>query len=572
MTVALISHDVLEAAEEFLVTSLSDTGTFLLNNPALAIFFCLGLGYLLGKVKIKSFVIGATVGTLAAGLLLSLVLSPAGAFKISGVVKTLFFSLFIFAIGYEVGPSFFASLKSSGLKIVGLSLFFIAVTFGAGYVILKLAGVTPGEAGGILAGAMTQLAILGTADATLKAALTGDALSAAESKMAVAYVLTYVFGTVGVLIFMKTVAPALMGVKLTDAVSRKITEVGFHEANRDSAIVSAVKGRAFRIDGGCALVGKSVEDVELAYDRRILVERVFRGERELSSDSCPALQAGDVICVVGDLSPMVSLEKLKLTELSDGRYVSFQLTQCDVILKKGFNAQLAGNLMKDGLFVVRSGAGDGAGRLRPGDMVTLAGPKAAIQKITKELGYARDTGIATDVAFLGTGLTAGLLIGSVCFVLSGIPITLGSGGGALIAGLVFGWYQNKHQRLGLIPASTRWFLKSVGLNVFIAIVGLTAGSKFLVALRQMGWQVLVYGAAVTLTPHFLTLLFGKYVMKMDLVDIIGTQCGVGTCTAALNGVIEQTGSSVFALSYTPGYAVGNILLTVLGPVIVALLM
>ena len=114
MTVALISHDVLEAAEEFLVTSLSDTGTFLLNNPALAIFFCLGLGYLLGKVKIKSFVIGATVGTLAAGLLLSLALSPAGAFKISGVVKTLFFSLFIFAIGYEVGPSFFASLKVRG--------------------------------------------------------------------------------------------------------------------------------------------------------------------------------------------------------------------------------------------------------------------------------------------------------------------------------------------------------------------------------------------------------------------------------------------------------------------------
>jgi putative transport protein len=153
-----------------------------------------------------------------------------------------------------------------------------------------------------------------------------------------------------------------------------------------------------------------------------------------------------------------------------------------------------------------------------------------------------------------------------------IPITLGAGGGTLFMGLFFGWYQSKHPNIGQIPSSARWFLKSVGLNAFIAVVGLSAGASFVGALQSMGYMILVIGALLSVVPHLISLYFGKYVLKLDAIDIIGGQCGAGTVTAALNAVTDETGSSIFALSYTPEYAVGNVLLTaVIGPLVVALL-
>ena len=204
------------------------------------------------------------------------------------------------------------------------------------------------------------------------------------------------------------------------------------------------------------------------------------------------------------------------------------------------------------------------------DHLTLVGPKALIAKTVKKLGYVKDTGTETDVSFISIGLVVGLLIGAISFVVSGIPITLGSGGGALIGGLLFGYYQDKHSNYGLMPKATRWFCKSVGLNLFIAIVGLTSGASFLSALQSMGVKVLLIGVLVTILPHIASVYFGRFVLKLDAVDIIGSLCGAGTCTAALNGVVEEYESSIFAIAYTPGYAMGNILLTVLGPLVVAM--
>jgi putative transport protein len=194
-----------------------------------------------------------------------------------------------------------------------------------------------------------------------------------------------------------------------------------------------------------------------------------------------------------------------------------------------------------------------------------------LNKVVKEFGYARNTGIDTDVSYMSMGIIIGLLVGMITLTAFNIPITLGAGGGALFLGLFFGWYQSLHPNIGQIPSSTRWFLKSVGLNTFIAVVGITAGASFVVALQSMGFMVLIIGAIISIVPHIISIYFGKYVLKLDAIDIIGGQCGAGTITAALNAITDETGSSVFALSYTPAYAVGNILLTVIGPLIIVLL-
>lgn len=109
------------------------------------------------------------------------------------------------------------------------------------------------------------------------------------------------------------------------------------------------------------------------------------------------------------------------------------------------------------------------------------------------------------------------------------------------------------------------------MNLFIAVVGLQAGSGFVTALKEMGWLVFVIDVLVSILPHSLTLLFSRFVLKMNIVDNIGSLCGSGTITAALNAVNAETDSSVFALSYTPTYVLGNIFLTVMAPLVVAIL-
>ena len=574
MNIGLISHEVLETAQHITITGFSDIAHYLIANPVISIFVCLALGYLIGKLKIKSFTIGATVGTLLAGLLISLVFKGAGTYQIDGTVKTIFFSLFIFAIGYEVGPSFFASLKSSGLKIIILSLFFAVAAFVVSIVLFKAFGIGAGEAGGILAGSLTQSAILGTADSTMKGMLSGTELKTAESQMAIAYALTYVFGTVGVVVFLKNGAAKLIGVNLTDTVKKKIDQTNFHESSSENTVVGNIKARAFCIENGAEFIGKTIGSVEEQYGDDLTITQIIRKGKKVNLASDVQLLEGDTVTIIGLLDAVLHFEAPGMKETDDSEALKLDVIKQEIVLTNHFSLDVIKHLSENGIVISERKRDNNVlsedQALKALDHLTLVGPKALIAKVVKKLGYVKDTGTETDVSFISMGLVVGLLIGAISFVVSGIPITLGSGGGALIGGLLFGYYQDKHSNYGLMPKATRWFCKSVGLNLFIAIVGLTSGASFLSALQSMGVKVLLIGVLVTILPHIASVYFGRFVLKLDAVDIIGALCGAGTCTAALNGVVEEYESSIFAVAYTPGYAMGNILLTVLGPLVVAM--
>ena len=574
MNIGLISHEVLETAQHITITGFSDIAHYLIANPVISIFVCLALGYLIGKLKIKSFTIGATVGTLLVGLLISLVFKGAGTYQIDGTVKTIFFSLFIFAIGYEVGPSFFASLKSSGLKIIILSIFFAVAAFVVSIVLFKAFGIGAGEAGGILAGSLTQSAILGTADSTMKGMLSGTELKTAESQMAIAYALTYVFGTVGVVVFLKNGAAKLIGVNLTDTVKKKIEQTNFHESSSENTVVGNIKARAFCIENGAEFIGKTIGSVEEQYVDDLTITQIIRKGKQVNLASDVQLLEGDTVTIIGLLDAVLHFEAPGMKETDDSEALKLDVIKQEIVLTNHFSLDVIKHLSENGIVISERKRDNNVlsedQALKALDHLTLVGPKALIAKVVKKLGYVKDTGTETDVSFISMGLVVGLLIGAISFVVSGIPITLGSGGGALIGGLLFGYYQDKHSNYGLMPKATRWFCKSVGLNLFIAIVGLTSGASFLSALQSMGVKVLLIGVLVTILPHIASVYFGRFVLKLDAVDIIGALCGAGTCTAALNGVVEEYESSIFAVAYTPGYAMGNILLTVLGPLVVAM--
>ena len=441
-------------------------------------------------------------------------------------------------------------------------------------VLFKAFGIGAGEAGGILAGSLTQSAILGTADSTMKGMLSGTELKTAESQMAIAYALTYVFGTVGVVVFLKNGAAKLIGVNLTDTVKKKIDQTNFHESSSENTVVGNIKARAFCIENGAEFIGKTIGSVEEQYGDDLTITKIIRKGTQVSLAPDVQLLEGDTVTIIGLLDAVLHFEAPGMNETDDSEALKLDVIKQEIVLTNHFSLDVIKHLSENGIVIAERKRDNNVlsedQALKALDHLTLVGPKALIAKVVKKLGYVKDTGTETDVSFISMGLVVGLLIGAISFVVSGIPITLGSGGGALIGGLLFGYYQDKHSNYGLMPKATRWFCKSVGLNLFIAIVGLTSGASFLSALQSMGVKVLLIGVLVTILPHIASVYFGRFALKLDAVDIIGALCGAGTCTAALNGVVEEYESSIFAVAYTPGYAMGNILLTVLGPLVVAM--
>ncbi len=544
---------------------------FFLTNPSVAIFLTLGLGYLVGRFHIKSFKLGATVGVLLVGL----IIGQMGKFQIAPVVKNLFFDLFIFTIGYEVGPVFVASFKKKGIKFIIQSVIFSVIAFVVSFALFKIFHVNFGEAGGIIAGSLTQSACIGTANSAIEALhISQAAKTAAMSQVAIAYALTYVFGTIGVLIFLKNIAPAIFHVNLREA-TKEYIETNHIKTDTKSVKISAnIRVRAFRINAENRYIGKTILDFNND-NVGLNIEEIVRDGKTLTSPST-VLANNDIILVIGSIKKFADFtdKKYNLSEVDANNY-PLHLKKTTILLTKVYNYNTLENMLANGVIIESAYHDDKKitdyTLLSVGDHITVIGPQSYLTNIMKNIGYEKAAGTKTDVSFLSIGIFLGILLGAIVITIHKIPLTLGGGGGALFAGLYFGWLQEKHPNIGVIPPSTRWLLKSLGLNLFIGVVGLQAGSGFVTALKEMGWLVFVIGILVSILPHLFTLLFSKFILKMNIVDNIGSLCGSGTITAALNAVNAETDSTVFALSYTPTYALGNIFLTVMAPLIVALL-
>jgi putative transport protein len=209
--------------------------------------------------------------------------------------------------------------------------------------------------------------------------------------------------------------------------------------------------------------------------------------------------------------------------------------------------------------------------LERGDLLTLIGVASDVARAAKSLGYADRTTVTTDMIFVGLGIFLGGLVGLLSIVVAGLPLTLTASGGALIMGLVFGWLRAVHPTFGRIPQAAMWIFDTVGLTVFMACVGLAAGPSFFSGLQKSGISLVLVGLVIAVFPHVVAILFGRYVLKMNPVIVLGACSGAGTVTAALRAIQETAKSELPALGYTVPYAVGNILLTAWGPVLVAMM-
>jgi putative transport protein len=553
------------------------------SYPEIAIFISLGIGYYVGSFTYKGLGLGAVTATLLAAVVIGQLNIPT-----PGPLKPFFFLMFLFAIGYGVGPQFVRGIAQDGVPQAVFSAIVCAFCLIAAYLGAKFAGYDLGAAAGLYAGSQTISASMGLAtDAINRLGLSPDKTKELLDVMPVAYAVTYIFGTIGSAVIIALLGPVLLGINLEAACKRYEEEHGGGKRAAGGAGTAWYQFalRAFRVREGGPVVGKTAQEAEaLLPDDRVFIERIRRGGKIMDATADTVIQAGDVVAIAGRREVLVQLAGAGAEEVDDRELLAVPVEGVDILVtSKDVDGKTLAELAKSpnarGVFLRKITRGAVATdipilpdtKINRGDIVTLVGRTQDITAATRLLGVAdRPTDIA-DVAFIGAAIAIGALIGAVVYKVGSVPLTLSTSGGALIAGLFFGWLRSVRPTFGRIPTPTVWFMNSVGLNVFIAIVGLSSGPKFVAGLQQLGFGLFVWGVVVTTVPLILAMYLGKYVFKFHDAIVLGCVSGARTTTASLGMVNDIAKSSIPGLGYTVTYAVGNTLLTIWGMVIILLL-
>ena len=553
---------------------------FLVRYPELALFLVIAAGYWIGSFRIGTFSLGPVTGALFAGL----AVGDSAHVPVSNMTKSFLFLLFLFGVGYLVGPQFVQTMKRDGLKPMLLAVVVGLAGLATAVLVAKVLRLDPGFAAGLLSGALSQSAAMGTATDAINGLAIPDAQRALfVSHIAVADAVTYIFGYAGVILFVTQIAPALLKIdlrtealKLEQALGVTRSKPGLASAWRKFEL------RAYRLQEQSPLVGVTVAAAEARIpDHRLFIHRIRRGERLLEADPGTVLAAGDLVALSAPRQLIVEWIGPRAEEVEDRELLDIALTSVDVML---INPKLAGMTLEAAsreswarsvyLRSLSRGGQEipvGAGvALQRGDLLRIVGPEPIVQTAAKSIGVIVAPSSSIDFIVLGFAIFFGGLLGVLLsFSVGGVNISLSTSVGTLLAGLLVGALRTRYPLFGQIPDGAVSLMTSLGLAAFVGLTGIHAGPIFLSALHESGIGLLLGGMAVTLVPQIVGFCFGHFVLRMNPILLLGGLTGSQTVTAAMAALQERAGSPVPVLGYTPAYPVANILLTTWGSIMVA---
>ncbi|GAA1355097.1 aspartate-alanine antiporter [Streptomyces beijiangensis] len=552
------------------------------DHPELALFLCLAAGYLLGKLRVGPLTLGGICGT----LIVSLLLGAWAKVQISGDVKTIFFALFIFALGYMAGPQFFQNLNRKSLRFFALCGIEVVTVVAIAYGLAKGFDLDVGTAAGILAGAATESAVVGTATESIGqlSGLTPEQITTYQGHVATAYTVCYLFGLITIVLYTSQIMPMMMRINLRDA-SRELWEKtrgssGSLESDEREALPGLV-GRTYLVT---TADGRTVGALESGLGDRITIESVKRGSVFLHPEPGLELTLSDLVLVVGrrantieaghaigpetpgvpGLDSPLATKQVALTDKASDSITIDQLQKANP------------EFYKDGVYVTDVQRGDqhlpanGETVVHRGDVVTLVGARSGLNKLVGRIGAVVKND-ATDFIYLGLGIAAGSLLGQIVIKFGTVPMSLGTGGGCLISGLLFGWFRSKKQTFGAFPPQAATTIKDMGLAVFIACTGLVSGPQAWPLLKEYGALLPFAGIAMVLVPATLSLIVGRKLLNIEKPLLIGAIAGQQCSTPAITSVTQVAQSSIPMLGYTITYTLSNFLLPLTGPLLVGVL-
>ncbi|MER7758491.1 aspartate-alanine antiporter [Streptomyces sp. NPDC097619] len=553
-------------------------------HPELLVFLTVAIGFLFGKLRWKAIGLGAVTGCLIAGLLMG------AQFKVTidATLKNLFFTLFLFALGYKVGPQFFRGLKKDGLPQVVNAVIVCVTGLLVSWGFAVLLGYGPGLSAGLLGGALTQSAVIGVAQDAIGnlPGLSADQIKEQENLVAVGYAVTYPLGTILCALLLASFLPRLYRRDIaaeSAALARELDapedDPDLHEGYYEVVL------RAYTLQRP-DLAGRTIEDFEQqqkSLGRRIYLTRVRRDGAVLEHTQQTVLREGDVVAVSALRGSLVEFDARTHigAETDDVELLGYQTETLHVVAsEKAHLGQTIAELRQQdfmvGVYVdklYRAGSEFPyrlSTQLERGDTVVLSGPKRLVDPAGRAIGKPVPTSFATDMIWVGLGVFLGGCLGIPALTAGGVPISLSTSGGALIMGLIFGWIRGKYPTYGNVPPGAQWFMDTFGLCLFVAVVGINAGPSFTSGLSTAGWGLLVFGAIATVIPLLVGFLVGHHIQKIRFPILLGVLAGGQTTTAAIGAINEQSRSQVPTLGYTIPYAISNVLLTIWGAVIVLL--
>lgn len=552
-----------------------DLYKLLQENLTLTVFVVIALGYLLARIKIAGIELGATTGVLLAGLIF-------GHFglQIHEMVGTFGFVLFIFTIGLQAGPSFFSILAKDGAKYIAMAVIVTVTAFSLVSIIPLFIDLDTGYQAGILGGALTSTpTIAGAQDAVNSglAALPGD-LTETEliSHINVAYAVTYIFGSLGV-IFLIRLFPTLVGINLQEEATTLSRESGLsasptpHDIGKHLPVI-----RAYKIPAG-ELVGMTIEQAIVEVGKRVLPLKIRRDNLVLDADPALEIHEGDIISVIGKLSDHMQRSTDIGPEILDPDLLNFQIVTKEIIV---INSDVIGKsisdleLMNQYGCVVRSMMRayidipvNEQMKLNKGDRICVTGEENHIAKLAKRLGRIESEAKHTDLLTLSIGLATGLILGMITIKFGWLSFTIGSAAGLLFLGILIGFLRAQHPTFGGVPPAARLLLSELGLSFFMASIGVNAGAQLIDVIMTVGPQLILIGMIITIIPIFIGYLFGRKILKLNPVLLLGSLTGAMTSTPSLNVIAAISKSDIPVLGYAGTYTFANVFLTIAGTLI-----
>lgn len=546
------------------------------EQPVVALFLSLALGYLIGKIRIGSVQVGGVCGT----LFVALAIGQLGV-KISPDLKNVAFALFIFALGFTAGPQFFNNIR--GGWRYGILSFVEVIT-----VLLLLAAAVAifrldyGTASGLFAGSATESAVLGTAsEAISRLALPAAEIERLQANMATAYSVTYLFGLVAIVVVVTQIGPLLLGVDIREASVALARDLGAEDDAGKENGVPEIVSRSFRVG---PIAGSTVGAFENSVNGVVTIDQVGRGSGFTKATTETLLEPDDIVLVLGRRRSVIAVSERLGAEVPMPAGDNVPLVEREVVLVR---REVSGRRIRDlrrlasaeqrrGVFISRIrrlGQNIPAlpgSVLEQGDILTLYGSEDAIIRSAPELGHLLPASAATDFVMLGLGVVAGLLLGQLSLQIGALNLTLGTGGGALVSGLIFGWLHMHHPTRGAIPHAAADFMKDFGLATFIAAVGLSVGPDAFALLRQYGLILPVLSILVSALPALASLYIGRYLLRIEAPILLGAIAGQHCSTPAISALVTLAGNSTPVIGYTVTYAISNVLLPLMGPIVVGM--
>jgi len=540
------------------------------SQPVLTLFLILGMGYLIGAVRIGSFSLGPVAGVLFAGLFLGHF-----DFRMAPGAQAVGFALFIFSVGYQAGPRFFDVLRTDGLKYFLLALVIAVTGFAVATTATKLLALAPGTSAGLLAGGLTSSPTLAAAQEALRSGQVmppeGISADAMIGNVATGYAITYIFGLAGLIAIIKLL-PQVLGIDLEKEAksleSEDETGAASQQANVSARIYRVTNEEMTKIPS---------HQLQKQYWDKTSVWKLVRNGEIIKPRPEGFLQLGDELHILApvafftetvakfgdEITPETSTAQYTETAqivVINKKAVGKSLEELDVARKFGV---LLARVSRMHMEIPRSADF----KLRKGDILTVVGPHDNVDLLGKELGHVERDIAETDMVTFAFGIALGVVIGLIAINVGQLSIGLGSAGGLLSSGLAIGYLRSIRPTFGRLPDAARWILMEFGLLLFMAGVGLRAGGDIIETLVAGGPVLILAGICVTIIPIFVGYLFGRKVLNIHPVLLFGGITGSMTSGASLSVVTKAANSSVPSLGYTGAYAFANVLLTVAGSVI-----